>query len=211
MRRCGMTAETLTASGARVWVGCLGCYNAGGLVGAWVDALEAEDLEPHDYVKQGTGASIPPCGRLEGADERWCLDLEGFGGFLTGECSPSEAAKVAELMAAIEADGEDLEAVSAWAGWNGERLEQWDAPTAERFHDEYAGQADSGADYAAELAEETSAFEVAGDGYGERFDISDRWPFSCIDWERAWRELELGDGYHAAENPGGGVYVFRPS
>ncbi len=43
----------------RVWVGCLGCYNAGVLVGAWVDAAEAEDFEPHsilhgDYARDRT-------------------------------------------------------------------------------------------------------------------------------------------------------------
>ena len=32
----------------RVWVGCLGCYNAGRLVGRWVDAEDAADLSPED-------------------------------------------------------------------------------------------------------------------------------------------------------------------
>ena len=83
---------TTTTVQARVWVGCLGCYNAGGLVGAWVDALEAESLEPHEQA----AVSMPAvCGDVK-AEERWVFDHEGFGGFLEGECSPAEAVRVAE-------------------------------------------------------------------------------------------------------------------
>ena len=206
-----MTAETLTASGARVWVGCLGCYNAGALVGAWVDALEAEQLEPHEHLASA-GIRSPACGRLEGADERWCLDLEGFGGFASGEMSPSEAQRIAEQMAAIEADGQDLGAVAAWLDWESEPVpEDW-SNVSERFADEYAGHADSGPDYAEELAEELGAFVVDAGEYGTNpVDVSGQWPFGCIDWSRAWRELELGDGYAEVEDPAGGVFVFRPS
>ena len=45
-------------------------------------------------------------------------------------------------------------------------------------------EAEAGTDYAQILADEIGAInpELA-------------WPHTCIDWEDAWRELELGDGY----------------
>ena len=140
------------------------------------------------------------------------MDHEGFGGFLSGECSPSEAARVAEMMAAIEGDAGDLEAVSAWLGWSGEKLTEWDAPTSEAFSDAYCGQWASGADYAEQSAEDMGAFVIGAEPYGGNpVDVSGQWPFTCIDWDRAWRELELGDGYAAIDDDAGGVYVFRPS
>lgn len=33
-------------SDAKVWVGCLGCYNGGALVGEWFDAGEAPEDMP---------------------------------------------------------------------------------------------------------------------------------------------------------------------
>lgn len=39
-----------------------------------------------------------------------------------------------------------------------------------------------------------------------------QWPLNCLDWERAWRELEMGDGYSAEPNPGAGAdyLILRP-
>lgn len=34
-----------------------------------------------------------------------------------------------------------------------------------------------------------------------------RWPLTCIDWDAAWRELEIGDGY-AATLLGNGLYLI---
>lgn len=201
-------------SEARVWVGCLGCYNAGGLVGAWVDAIDAEDLEPHAYVLEGTGSTIPPCGRLEGADERWVFDFEGFAGMLSGECSPAEAAQLAEVLEAVEADGLEVEAFGAYVANIGRQYaaEDW-ASTREQFAEAYRGRHASGADYAEELFEELGGFEVYGPAGGSdrTRDLSSSWPFYCIDWDRAWRELELGDGYWVHDAGPGEVYVFAPA
>ena len=238
-----MTAETLTASGARVWVGCLACYNAGALVGAWLDAADGPGYVPEDHAQRClrcaawwnegdwtaavTDLPAPTCPAPdrdgvhylgivgpEGDphEEQWVMDHQGFGGFLSGECSPHEAARIAEQMAEIEADGDELDAVAAWLQWNGDRLESW-ADVRDRFADEYAGEADSGPDYAEQSFEDMGGWDLYKPAeYGhEARDLSSTWPFYCIDWERAWRELELGDGYYAAENPAGGVFVFRPS
>lgn len=74
--------------------------------------------------------------------------------------------------------------------------------TAETLCDAYCGTADgidaasAGADYAQQLAED------CGDIDWSRL----RWPFTCIDWEAAWRELELGDGYSAIPAEGAGTF-----
>jgi hypothetical protein len=205
-----MTTETETAR-PEVWVGCLGCYTAGALVGAWVDAIDAAELEPHMAGLAAAGLTLPACGRST-ADEPWCFDLQGFGPFASGEMSPAEAARIAEAMAAIEADGFELEAVGAWLQWSGDRLETWDEPTREAFEDAFAGEYDSGADYAEQSFEDMGGWSVYGGAGGSDrpADLSGTWPFYCIDWERAWRELELGDGYAAVDAGPGRVYVFRP-
>jgi len=178
----------------RVWVGCLGCYNAGALVGAWVDGTEAGELEPHRYLAAGE----PPSCCARKSDERWVFDFEGYGGLLEGECSPAEAQRIAEAIAAMAEDGTEPAAVAAWLDHTGERLECWDAPTRERFEEAYAGEWRSGEDFAEDLAEQVCA--VPDDA---------AWPVSCIDWARAWRDLELGGDYWSTEAPGGMVYVFR--
>ena len=38
------TTETTPTMPLRVWPGCLSCYNAGQLVGAWIDAADAGEL-----------------------------------------------------------------------------------------------------------------------------------------------------------------------
>ncbi len=178
----------------RAWVGCLGCYNAGALVGTWVDANEAEDFEPHSILHGDTQETEPPCERTT-SDERWCLDFEDFGGLLSGECSPSEAAEMAEIVGHIEAEGYPVEAVAAWRDNVGKGYANLD--DLDDFADAFAGEWPSGEDYAKELADEIGAI-----------DSEARWPNDCIDWNRAWREL-MFDGYWEHPAPGGNVYIFH--
>jgi hypothetical protein len=77
--------------------------------------------------------------------------------------------------------------------------------TTDNWDDYYQGTADgyseerAGADYAQTLAEDT--------------DVCDfrklRWPLTCIDWEGAWCELAMGDGYWLEDVGGGDWLVFR--
>jgi hypothetical protein len=74
----------------------------------------------------------------------------------------------------------------------------------ETIEDSYQGRAKgyseerAGADYAQQLAEDL----------GLRLDRME-WPFTCVDWEDAWRELQLGDGYRLHDLGGGEWLVFR--
>ena len=69
-----MTTETRTDTTPRAWVGCLGCYNGGALVGKWIDGEICADLE---YA--GLTDRAGKCNRC-GADEFWVMDHENGGG-----------------------------------------------------------------------------------------------------------------------------------
>jgi hypothetical protein len=72
------------------------------------------------------------------------------------------------------------------------------------YEDLYQGEAEgyneteAGADYAAQLAEDAGMIQATA-----------QWPHTCIDWEEAWRELELGDGYWLQRINGAQWAVFR--
>ena len=88
----------------------------------------------------------------------------------------------AELIVRLDADGIEPDTIEdAYQG----RAEGWDEDKA-------------GADYAQQLAEDTADLSVCN-----------VWPFSCIDWAAAWRELEMGDGYRLHDIGGGEWLVFR--
>ena len=88
----------------------------------------------------------------------------------------------AALIAELDADGIDPDTVEeAYQG------------RAEGYCEERAG-----ADYACELAEDL----------GVKLDQM-QWPLTCIDWDAAWRELEMGDGYRLHDLGGGEWLVFR--
>lgn len=178
-----------------VWVGRLGCYNDGRLVGRWVDGIEAGDVTVeslHASSDFGETVTDPYASTHE---ELWCMDYQGYAGLLDGECSPAEAQRIAEMFEAIAEDSHDPAAVAAWADWTGARLEEWDRPTREEFGDSFNGEWASEQEFAEQLAEDIGVI-----------DESASWPNDCIDWERATRELFMD--YYSASSPNG-VYVFR--
>ena len=90
----------------------------------------------------------------------------------------------ASLIAELDADGIDPSTVEdSYQG------------RAEGYSEERAGE-----DYAQQLAEDL--------GILPRPDRVE-WPCHCIDWEFAWRELVIGDGYRLHSIGGGDWLVFR--
>jgi len=170
-----------------VWVGCLGCYNGGRLNGEWVDARDAEDLAALNLAKKDNDG-VYWCNSC-GADEFMVFDTDTSIAAFRNEMSPSEAAELARgLDAAIEA-GHDVEALNAWMSYSGEK----DLSILSNFDDSYMGHRDGGlVEYAQELAEELHGEEMR----------KAHWPFSCIDWEHAARELSYD--YHDE-----GGHIFR--
>jgi len=184
------TSTIDSADAFAVWVGCLGCYNNGQLNGVWVDARDAADLEALGLAKIETVGdyTAPRCVRCF-ADEFWVFDTDTSIKAFQQEMSPTEAAELARgLDAAIEA-GHDIEALNAWMSYSGEK----DLSDLSNFEDSYMGHRDGGlVEYAQELAEEMHGEEMA----------TARWPFSCIDWDHAARELAY-DYYEE------GGHIFR--
>jgi hypothetical protein len=102
-----MSTNTATLAAAetdspRAWVGCLGCYNDGSLIGKWVVGLVAADL-----VAAGLATIETVCGYTTArcircfCDEFHVFDYENFGPFLEGECDPWEAQEAAEAIVAF--------------------------------------------------------------------------------------------------------------
>ena len=165
------TVKIETAPSA--WVGCLGCYNNGQLVGKWREGSEEiADLEGAGLAKLETVGDYTAhrCVRCF-SDEFMVFDFEGMLGLVSGECSVSEAAAAAATVEEIERKGIDLDAAAAFIS----DRHEWDLDS---FEESYAGEWNSLEDYAQQLAEDTGAI-----------DEDARWPHNCIDWERAAREL----------------------
>lgn len=176
--------NTIIENQARAWVGCLGCYNSGRLNGRWLDGSVAADLVAAGLAQEITVGDYTAQRCLTcGADEFWVMDHEGFLGLIDGECSPVTAQERAAIIDEIIEAGIDLDAAAAFIEDRGE----WDQSS---FEDQYVGQYESMEEYAIELAEELYGPEIA----------NAHWPFTCIDWQHAARELSydyaiLGDGY----------------
>lgn len=164
----------------RVWVGCLACYNGGGLVGEWVDAIAADEVTVESLHSSANVVTEP----WDVHEELWCMDHENFHGLLSGECSPMEAQRIAEIMESFT-DG-PIEALGAYVSWSGASLED----AVRDFSDHYNGEWDSEKDFAYSLADDMG------------FDAGSSWPGSYIDWDAATRDLFMDYAYIDG-------YVFR--
>jgi hypothetical protein len=151
----------------------------------WDDTEAAQTLEDlHEALSE-----VAPTGFYFGSQEG---DGACFGFWLDQEwadvlehcgwAADSDSAALADVIRELEQDGIDCE----------------------NFEDAYCGEAEgyseeaAGADYAQQLAEEQGLMPSAPG-----------WPFSCIDWADAWRELELGDGFRVHRISGNTWAVFR--
>jgi antirestriction protein len=168
----------------RIYVASLSDYNTGRLHGRWIDATQdAEDIAAEVHAML---ASSPEHGA-----EEWAIhDFENFAGIHLGEWESFET--VATVAQLLEEHG------AAFAAWYSNESRDIADDLGSMFEEEYAGEWSSVADYAEELAEDMG---------GVPDDLS--WPLSCIDWERAGRELELGGDIWTVQTADFGVYVFR--
>jgi hypothetical protein len=156
---------------------------------AWNDELACQLLEELTDCLQ----ELAPCGFGFGSQEG---DGACFGFWLTEDWQDAlehlqvdcdDPADCAALVSELELDGIDPDNVEdAYAG------------RAEGYSEERAG-----TDYAQQLAQDSWLPDGPG-GIGWN-----RWPANCIDWEDAWRELQLGDGYRLHDLGGGEWLVFR--
>ncbi|MCX2949921.1 antirestriction protein ArdA [Lentzea sp. DG1S-22] len=181
----------------RVWIGCIGCYNGGFLVGEWVDADEADTYAEMDqWTSLIDSARNWPNGKaqayhiVEAHEELWCYDSEGFGDLIKGECSPGQAAEVWQLVEDLGDDERD-----AFGAWLANQHLSADSDHLKQFQDSYQGRADSAEDYVRDWIEECDGVDTS------------QFPYSCIDWDAAAREFFMSD-YDALDAPDGGVFIF---
>lgn len=193
----------------RVWVGCLGCYNAGALVGTWVDAVDAEQvtvetlaaLIPTEFAESGPERAAEILAEHQGTwhpaasphEELWCMDLDNTAPFITAECSPHEAAQIAEQVAELPADQRPL--FGAWLENRGGPAGQDWAELIAEFGDQLLGEYDAEGDHAYEMYESELAQVPEG--------LRDH-----IDWVGIEREWWIGGDITVIHHNGKRV-IFR--
>ncbi len=170
----------------RIYVASLSDYNAGRLHGRWIDATQDRKVIL-DEIQAMLGESPEAV-----AEEFAIHDFDDFGGIQLGEWEDID--RLHELATALVAHGE------AFAAWYCGADVATDTALVEQFEESYCGEWESLGDYAEELATETG--EVTETQLA-------MWPFTCIDWGRAGRELELGGDVWTTEAPLGRVWIFR--
>lgn len=176
----------------RAWVGCLGCYNGGALVGDWFDATECPtDMDTFNIVTSLEGETPRPAHIIEAHEELWVFDHEGFDGFLTGECSPHTAQRIAEGLAAVDESEREPYAI-----FLADRGEEPSAERVEEFREHYRGGYQSEADFAQEWAEEIGLVNELDPMH------------TYIDWELYARDLFI-DGFWSQYGKADGLlHVF---
>lgn len=175
-----MSAATDTP---RIYVASLSDYNAGRLVGAWIDLDETADADDiHEATRAMLAASPEPIA------EEWAIhDYEGFGPIHLDEYESFD--RVASLARAIAEHGD---AFAAWA------TDDWRLRHPDRFTDQYLGQYDSEEDYARQYTDDAGFF----DGMPEVFE-------AYFDFESYARDLFMD--LESAPDGRGGIYVFDPN
>ena len=171
---------TATETTPRIWYGCLPCYNAGTLAGAWFDIFDRDGITA--YVKAHRADHDHP---VYGPHEEWePFDLEGI--------DDSRARQI------LYADDDTLD---RWRNLYGEHdadiitsylalgLEDDDPEVIETdIDDRYAGHWSSVVEYAEELAD---------DIYYDEIRRAEELPWLRFDYEAFARDLEInGDIYY---------------
>ena len=174
-----------TPATPRAWIGCLACYNAGRLVGDWVDAATADEVTTYDVH----GA----LSRADSHDELWCFDHENLP--VRGELDPLAAADWGRVY--TEVGPEHWPALCAWVE-SGDYVAEGtgDLPSISDFEERYQGHWESFEDYARELADDIGLLADVPEGIARYFD-----------W-RSWTR-DLAMDYSVYDDPEGGVFVFR--
>jgi antirestriction protein len=189
---CIDRSESIT-DGPRIYAACLASYNSGRLYGAWIDCegKSGDDIRA-DISRMLKGSPAPSA-------EEWAIhDHEGFAGLITSEWPDLD--DVAAMAEGLALDGRErlgflflchdrsMSAIDALSQAGEVCIFQSDAH-------------DLAADYAQELCDDTIP------DFRER---SSQWPFTCIDWEHAGRELVIGGDVELCDIDGVRFLVTNP-
>jgi len=170
----------------RAWVGCLGCYNSGKLIGEWLD--DADAIREYRCPE--------PVTIYDSHEELWVMDHENLP-LIKGECSPVEFADAMDWLDNLE--GRYVAAVVAWLDNLGLA---WRDADIDEFDDAFTGEWSTEADFTYDLYVDTAGTreesEAIRDGVGL---------YAYVDWDRVARDLFMSD-YWFVDSPDG-VFVFR--
>jgi antirestriction protein len=200
-------AESI-ADAPRIYAACLASYNTGRLYGKWIDCdgKDGDDIRaeiakmlrgsPHPnvmVVHPDTGEEVPSA-------EEWAIHHhENFAGLITTEWPDlDEVAAMAEGLALN--DSARLCFLFLVHDRNIKPSEALDKALEVCIHQ--TDTHDLAADYAQELFEDTC-------DHDDRDKLS-QWPFTCIDWEAAGRELLIGGDVELCDIDGARFLVSNP-
>jgi len=155
----------------RIYVASLSDYNAGRLVGKWIDLEGKTKEDVLEEVNEMLKTSKEPIA------EEWAIhDFESMPDL-------GENPDLEKVVAIADAIAEHGEAFLAYAKYQG------DCATKKGFEDSYQGQYSNDEKFAQEMAKQC-----------EDIQKEVHWPYTCIDWEHAARELMYDyfeeDGYY---------------
>lgn len=171
----------------RVWVGSLADYNAGDLVGDWVDAaVPMEDaLASIQSILARSNHTV--------AEEWGFFDFEGFGNFRINEYE--DVFVVSAVARGIERHGLAFAAWAELCGGDLDRLKQ--------FRDVYLGEFDQPLDYVDSLLDELGLEHLVVSGAPD-------WlrPYVQIDRDGILRDLQLAGDIAMETGADGKVWVF---
>jgi antirestriction protein len=123
-------------SEAQVWVGCLGCYNGGDLIGEWFPAADAP-TEVSEFNAKVTLGRAQRSHLGENHEELWVMDHEGFEGLIDGEFSPSEGVRIDAILDEL---GDEAAAYGAWRSLSRSTNDIGDEDDIQEFRDKYLGE-----------------------------------------------------------------------
>ena len=172
-------STTATDTRGRIFLTDYASYNNGTQFefGHWVDLDQfsgADELNEYiaEHFKECDEKSPLPCGGTR--EEIMVTDYEGFPAELYGESMSFD--KLFEYFERCEQCGYDTEVIEAFAACGNYRLDDIDA-FFDALEESYSGEFNSDEAFAEDMAEQIG------------FEQPDAWPYNCIDWERAARDL----------------------
>lgn len=184
-----MTATETKTDGPRIYVASLSDYNAGRMVGAWIDVTCS-----HDATLEAITAMIQTS--KEPNAEEWAIhDYEGWGPLQLGAWANLETLSI--LAAGIIEYGP---AFAAWADNIGPDY----IGAIDEFEEAFAGEWSSVVAYVEELLEDSGIYGDLVKAVGE-----DMARYCQPDLASFARDMELGGDIYTIDTPIGGVWVFH--
>jgi antirestriction protein len=191
----------------RVYIASLSDYNAGTMVGDWIDVTDKDTMlgEIAGILRQSKNPNVevdcPDCdgdnaecatckgrGKVPSAEEWSIHDYDSEHGFTMGENPDLD--ELCRMNDAIEEHG------AAFVAWHNNSPDHNTDP--DNFQEAYRGEWKSLEDYAENLVEDLGLIGKDTPELLSRY----------FDYESFGRDLELGGDVWTADNPEGGIFVF---